>query len=109
MTQPYRLAVNLDWQKALEGVPVSYANEFMVQQWRDKFIISAAQVTPPGLVNPTQEQVDAITSIAPTVISRFVVDPSDLKIFVGRLTAQLEDYELRLSQGSQASDGEPES
>lgn len=102
---PQRLRFRMDWRVA-DGYPVSYANEFMVQIVRDEFILTLGQLAPPGIVNPTREEIEAFPkTISPMVVARIAVTPGSLKRFIELLQRQLGRYESGSVQGlSEVSD-----
>ena len=96
-------SVRLDWS-VVDDFPISYANEFMIQQFRDEFIIAVGQISPPGLVQPTREEIEAIGRITPTILARFAITPNNLRIFVENLQGQLRTYDERGAEVSESTE-----
>jgi hypothetical protein len=91
VAQSFRLRV--DWRVA-DGYPISYANEFMLQTFRDEFVITLGQLALPAIVNPTPEEVEALPkTISPVVVARVAVTPGSLKRLIELLQRQLGRYE----------------
>jgi hypothetical protein len=66
----------------------------MVQIGMDEFILTLAQLAPPGLVNPTREEIEALPkTISPMVVARVAVTPGALKRLMELLQRQLTVYE----------------
>lgn len=87
------LALRMDW-RVVDGYPISYANEFMVQIVREEFVLTLAQLAPPALVEPTREEIESLPkTISPQVVSRVAVTPGRLREFIRILQQQLTLYE----------------
>lgn len=90
---PQGFSLRLDWRVA-DDFPISYANEFMVQIFRDEFVLTLGQLAPPALVHPTRAEIEALPQkISPRVVARVAVAPGRIRALIDLLQRQLARYE----------------
>lgn len=64
----------LKWEVP-EDLPVVWVNNFVVQHTQHEFILTFFQVTPPILIKPTPEDLEAVESVPARAIARIALTP----------------------------------
>ena len=58
-----------------EDLPVLWSNNFVIQHTEREFILTFFQITPPILLEPTAEDLDAIKSVRAIAVARIALTP----------------------------------
>ena len=85
----------LNW-RAADDVPFHLANQFMVQYVQEGYILSSGQVRPPALLEPTQEEREAIQEVSVNVLGSVLMTPARARALMLLLRRQLERYSPEL-------------
>jgi len=86
---PVEVSKPLKWEIP-EGVTILWVNNFVVQHTQDEFILSFFQVTPPILIQPTPEELEAVESVPARAVARVALTPPAM---AGLLAVMGENYE----------------
>lgn len=92
-TQPISLQIN--WRGA-ETVPVHLGNQFLLQYTTEGYILSFGQVTPPAIIGPTAEEIQAIEEIPIVVLGRVLMTPERTLALKNLLEGHLQQFDPEL-------------
>ena len=87
--------VPLVWEN-LDGLPVLFANQFIVQHFQDEFIVTIGQVVPPALLGDEQAraaQLQQVEQVTARPMARIALTRARLTELVQALEAQREIYD----------------
>ena len=79
-----------------EDVPVLFANSFVVQNERDTFILTAAQLVPPlllGTPDEQREQAKALDHVPVRVVTRLALTVNQARELASLLATTIKRYE----------------
>jgi hypothetical protein len=77
----------------VENVPIQFTNQMLIQHVQNEFILTFGYATPPALLNPTQEEMEAIEFIPVMPIVRLGMTPQRLLELINVLQTNYRTYE----------------
>lgn len=75
-----------------EDIPILYANYVFVTHTNDEFFVTLAQLHPPYLIAPKRSEIEELTSIPATVVSRTAFTPAKFKELIDVLQQNYQKY-----------------
>jgi len=72
--KPVEVSKPLKWEIP-EDLPILWVNNFVAQHTQHEFILTFFQVTPPILIKPTPEDLEAVESVPARAVGRIALTP----------------------------------
>lgn len=89
MERAFEVSKPLKWEIP-EDLLILWVNNFVVQHTQNEFILTFFQVTPPILIKPTPEQIEAVESVPAQAVARIALTP---RAMAGLLEVMTKNYE----------------
>lgn len=89
-----------------DGLPVLWSNHFVIQHTEQEFMLTFFQIAPPVLVEPTDEEIEAIKSVRAIAVARIVVTPQEAHNVLEAMQKNVTKFEARRGEIDVASSTE---
>lgn len=87
----FEKAIPIRWEIPDE-MDIVWASHFVVQHSEREFILNFFQVTPPILIQPTEEELKGLESVRGKAVARIALTPAALKELVEVLQRNLKSF-----------------
>jgi hypothetical protein len=78
-----------------QDMPILWTNNFVIQHTENEFILTFFQVTPPILIQPTREDIEAIESVPARAIARIALTPHAMAELLDVITENYERFQKK--------------
>ncbi|MCJ7668389.1 MAG: DUF3467 domain-containing protein [Anaerolineae bacterium] len=90
-------AIPIRWEIPDE-MDIAWASHCVVQHSQREFILNFFQVTPPILIQPTEEELKSLRSVRGKAVARIAISPAALKELIEVLETNLKSFLQGLEQ-----------
>lgn len=78
-----------------DGLPVLWSNHFIIQHTEEEFMLTFFQVAAPILLEPTEEEIEAIKSVRAIAVARIVLTPQKAHDVLEAMQKNVSKFEAR--------------
>lgn len=89
-----------------DGLPALWSNHFVTQHTEQEFMLTFFQIAPPILLEPTEEEIEAIKSVRAIAVARIVLTPQKAHDLLEAMQKNVSKFEARRGEIDVASSTE---